>query len=109
MARRVAICAVAQTKYQTSKWDVRVQGMVWEVPFSALSKLAPGGTLKLTVGGAYYRADLSYVVWPLPVGTKIYAHVDSSGIDPNYGDVMENHEVYGDPYNNIMGPVLVAP
>ena len=31
MARRVAICAVAQTKFETDKWDVRVQGMVWEV------------------------------------------------------------------------------
>lgn len=31
MAKRVAICAVAQTKYEASKWDVRVQGMVWQV------------------------------------------------------------------------------
>ena len=31
MARRVAICAVAQTKFETDKWDARVQGMVWEV------------------------------------------------------------------------------
>jgi len=28
---RVAICAVAQTKYEADKWDVRMQGMVWEV------------------------------------------------------------------------------
>lgn len=31
MANRVAICAVAQTKFEPSKWDARVQGMVWEV------------------------------------------------------------------------------
>lgn len=31
MTSRVAICAVAQTKYEADKWDVRVQGMVWEV------------------------------------------------------------------------------
>jgi acetyl-CoA C-acetyltransferase len=28
---RVAICAVAQTKFEANKWDVRVQGMLWEV------------------------------------------------------------------------------
>ena len=31
MAKRVAICAVAQTKFEADKWDARVQGMVWEV------------------------------------------------------------------------------
>mgnify|MGYP000884882897 CR=1 FL=1 len=31
MARRVAICAVAQTKFEPSKWDVRMQGLLWEV------------------------------------------------------------------------------
>ena len=31
MAKRVAICAVAQSKYEANKWDVRVQGMLWEV------------------------------------------------------------------------------
>jgi acetyl-CoA C-acetyltransferase len=31
MANRVAICAVAQTKFEAYKRDVRVQGMLWEV------------------------------------------------------------------------------
>lgn len=31
MANRVAICAVAQTKFEANKWRQRVQGMVWEV------------------------------------------------------------------------------
>ncbi len=31
MANRVAICAVAQTKFETNRWDARMQGMVWEV------------------------------------------------------------------------------
>jgi acetyl-CoA C-acetyltransferase len=31
MARRVAICAVAQTTYQRNKWDQRFQGMALEV------------------------------------------------------------------------------
>jgi acetyl-CoA C-acetyltransferase len=31
VAERVAICAVAQTRFEADKWDARVQGMVWEV------------------------------------------------------------------------------
>ena len=31
MGNRVAICAVAQTKFEANKWDVRIQGMLWEV------------------------------------------------------------------------------
>lgn len=31
MARRVAICAVAQTKFEPNKWRQRMQGLVWEV------------------------------------------------------------------------------
>jgi acetyl-CoA C-acetyltransferase len=38
VANRVAICAVAQTKFEASKWDVRVQGMVWEVVRSVLAQ-----------------------------------------------------------------------
>jgi acetyl-CoA C-acetyltransferase len=31
VANRVAICAVAQTKFEANKWDVRMQGLLWEV------------------------------------------------------------------------------
>lgn len=31
MGKRVAICAVAQTKYESNKWQQRMQGLVWEV------------------------------------------------------------------------------
>ena len=31
MAKRVAICAVAQTKFEPNKWQQRMQGLVWEV------------------------------------------------------------------------------
>jgi acetyl-CoA C-acetyltransferase len=30
VGNRVAICAVAQTKFEADKWNVRIQGMVWE-------------------------------------------------------------------------------
>jgi len=38
MAKRVAICAVAQTKFEADKRYVRVQGMVWEVVREVLAK-----------------------------------------------------------------------
>ncbi len=31
MGDRVAICAVAQTRFERNKWDTRMQGMLWEV------------------------------------------------------------------------------
>ncbi len=30
MANRVAICAVAQTKFEANRWNVRMQGLLWE-------------------------------------------------------------------------------
>ena len=38
MPRRVAICAVAQTKYERDKWHQRVQGMAWEVVKQVVSE-----------------------------------------------------------------------
>ena len=92
-------------------------GIVWGVTTDALP-LAPGGTITLTFGGEYYRSDLSDMAWPLPVGTLIYAQVDSANTLTNYGAVLENHEITGGTYNNIthttsiagvMGETLQAP
>jgi uncharacterized repeat protein (TIGR01451 family) len=83
-------------------------GIVWGVTSDALP-LNPGDALTLTVtpaGGSYYHADLSNVSWPLASGTVIYAQVDSAHTETSYGGVMENHEIVGGTYNNIMGPVI---
>ncbi len=85
--------------------DLCSQGLVWGVTVDALP-LQPGDTLTLTVNDAYYRTDLSQLSWPLPVGTTIYAQVDSAHAQTSYGGVLENHEIVGGPYNNIAGPVL---
>ena len=85
--------------------DLCSQGIVWGVTVDALP-IRPGDVLTLTVGDAYYRADLSQVSWPLPSGTPIYAQVDSAHTQTTYGGVLENHEIVGGPYNNITGPVL---
>jgi hypothetical protein len=80
------------------------RGLVWGVQGSALP-LNPGGTLTLSIGGAYYRADLSNFSGTLAAGTPIYAQVDSANANVAYGAVLETHEQFGGPYNNISGPV----
>lgn len=88
-------------------WDhLGSQGIAWGVTSPASSALGPGGVITLTVGDAYYRADASHVSWPLPVGTRIYAQVDSANDGSAYGAVREIHEALGTAYNNIAGPVL---
>ena len=42
LARRVAICAVAQTKFERDKWQVRIQGLVWEVVRQVLEQTGLG-------------------------------------------------------------------
>lgn len=89
-------------------WDqVSQQGAVWGITSDALP-LAAGGEITLTVspaGGDYYSPTLSVITWPLPIGTVIYAQVDSANTNTNYGGVLETHEITGGPYNNILGPI----
>jgi len=88
------------------------QGLVWGITADALP-LAPGDVLTLTAaatGGPYpyFRPDVSAVTWPLPVGTVLYAQVDSANEATTYGAVLETHEIVGGTYNNITGPVPVS-
>ncbi len=83
------------------------EGLVWGVTAAALP-LAPGEEITLTVGDAYFWAEYSHVDWPLPPGTPVYAQVDSAG-EGAYGGVLEVHEIRGEPYNNIAGPVYAMP
>jgi len=79
------------------------QGILWGVTSSALP-LKPGGTITLTYGDAYYQPALSN--WgTIPVGTQIYAQADSANTNTTYGAVLETHEILGETYNNILGPV----
>jgi len=87
------------------------EGVVWRVANPALP-LAPNGTMTLvysTQTGAvnsYYVADFSHFIGNLAAGTALYAQVDSSNASTTYGVVLENHELNGGSYNNILGPVL---
>ena len=91
-------------------WNaISSQGAVWWVAqrASALSNLAPGGQLTLTLGDAYFVTEYSNIT-SLPVGTPVYAQVDSDNPDTNYGRVREIHEITGVDYNNILGSVFSA-
>ena len=94
-APRAAPTRVNQT------WDqLGSQGLVWGVTADALP-IAPGGVITLTVGDAYYWPSHSQASWPLAVGTRVYAQVDSFNPATTYGAVLEDHEMIGEEYNNI--------
>ncbi len=71
-------------------------GLVWDV----WDTLYPGQTLTLTNVTAYAE-PYSFIVWPLIEGTPVYAQVDSWNGATDYGAVLEDHEILGEPYNNI--------
>lgn len=54
-------------------------------------------------GGQYYVGTASRVFWPIEPGTPIYAQVDSAGSHV-FGAIIETHEIFHEPYNNIIGP-----
>lgn len=81
------------------------EGLVWGVTASALP-LQPGVTLTLTVGDEYYSALYSHFTGAFPQGTPIYAQVDSANLNSADGGVLEIHEINGEAYNNIIGPIL---
>jgi uncharacterized repeat protein (TIGR01451 family) len=87
--------------------DLGDEGIVWGVSTGALP-LEPGGTVILSVDDDHYWPALSRVSWPLSAGTSLYAQVDSYGPSTAHGLVLEDHEVAGGAYNNILGPVTVA-
>jgi hypothetical protein len=90
------------------------RGMVWAIEISQTPKPAqgeiapfePGASLTLSYNDAFYKPEYSNMTWPMAVGTRIYAQVDTFP-DPAYPDglVLETHEFYNQPYNNIEGPV----
>ncbi len=84
--------------------DLADEGVAWGVT----ERLQPGETITLTVGGAYYDEEHSAVSWPLAAGTEIYVQVDSWNPDTDYGTVLEDHEIRGQPYENNIGHTTVA-
>jgi uncharacterized repeat protein (TIGR01451 family) len=81
------------------------QGLVWGVDDSALP-LNSGDTLTLTIGDVYYSEYYSAFTGTLPAGTPVYAQVDSVNLNTTYGGVLETHEIRGETYNNVKGPIF---
>ncbi|MCP4543569.1 MAG: DUF4397 domain-containing protein [Chloroflexi bacterium] len=87
-------------------WDtLGAEGLTWAIDTSVLP-IQPGQTLTLIIGDVYYWPDLSSVTLPLSEGTPVYAQVDSMNAYETYGAVLESHEIAGEAYNNISGPVF---
>jgi uncharacterized repeat protein (TIGR01451 family) len=80
------------------------EGIVWGVSAPILP-LAPGASIVLDLGDAYYWPEHSNFSGNLPAGTPIYVQVDSANMETSYGAVEESHEINDEPYNNIFGPV----
>ncbi|VAW43361.1 hypothetical protein MNBD_CHLOROFLEXI01-2722 [hydrothermal vent metagenome] len=83
--------------------DVAAEGIVWGVDVI----IEAGASLTLrystTPGAAnlYYSAANSSYGGILPVGTAVYAQVDSAHLNTTYGGVLETHEILGEAYNNV--------
>ena len=80
------------------------EGLVWGVTNITLN---PGETLLLNLSSPYYAPDLSSFSGNIATGTAVYAQVDSANVNTAFGNVLETHEILGNPYNNIM--MVTAP
>jgi hypothetical protein len=98
--------SIAPTHVNQTWQQLSTQGLVWAVTTSAANPLNVGALITLTIGGQYYSAINSHLNGPLPIGTQIYAQVDSANANVSYGAVLEIDEINGLPYNNILGPIL---
>ena len=93
----------APTQVNQQWSDLGDEGIVWGVDIS----IPVGGSLTLVYSTAPGAANLYYVAGNsnyggvLPVGTSVYAQVDSADLDTTYGAILEMHEILGEPYNNV--------
>ena len=90
--------------HENQLWnDLSTEGLVWGVNVA----IAAGDSLTLRYSTAanapnlYYSAINSSYSGNLPVGTPVYAQVDSAHLNTVYGGVLETHEILGTAYNNV--------
>jgi|GEM_PF-1316043 len=95
-------------------WDDgrSAQGIAWAITNERNPRIQPlpllaGQSLVVAFGDAFMDADYTWIAFPLPPGTAVYAQVDSANDLTDYGGVLETHEARGGAYNNVFGPVYV--
>jgi len=88
-------------------------GAAWGVDETGFV-LLPGMSVTLELGDSVYWPTLSnlpltqigdqrlFVITP---ETEFYVQVDSANADTDYGAILETHELFNEPYNNIVGPL----
>ncbi len=84
------------------------EGIVWGVlGLDGDLPLAPGDAITLTLNDAYYCVPGAVCNFSgsFREGSQIYVQVDSADERTDYGAVLETHEMAGEAYNNISGPV----
>ncbi len=99
--------------HENEVWsDVADEGIVWGVNISipAGESLTLRYSTALGAPNLYYSAVNSSFSGLLPVGTPVYAQVDSAHLNTTYGGVLEIHEILGTAYNNVSAAyTAVAP
>ncbi len=89
---------------QTSD-DLGGTNLAWGITTS----FAPGESVTLLLEVASASAMHSTHSGEIPTAVPLYVHVDSFNLDREFGGVLERHEVDGTAYNNIAGPIYLAP
>lgn len=83
-------------------WDpISPYGAAWGVDREALP-IQPGESRTLYLYDIYYKRDYSRLPSALRAGDILYVQVDSYNAATTYGVVLEDHEMSGTPYNNIV-------
>ncbi|MBN2393426.1 MAG: DUF11 domain-containing protein, partial [Anaerolineae bacterium] len=87
-------------------WDpIAPYGAAWAVDREALPIL-PGESHILYLYDPYYSYNYSRLPVALRAGDIIYVQVDSYNGATNYGAVLEDHEISGGEYNNIVRLII---
>ena len=82
-------------------WEMSsMYGAAWGVVEPGL--LDSGESLELTLNDVYLDASRTNLPNVISTGSMIYVQVDSANTNTTFGGVLETHENYGEPYNNIM-------
>jgi uncharacterized repeat protein (TIGR01451 family) len=87
-------------------WDpISPYGAAWGVDREALPIL-PGETRTLYLYDIYYKYNYSRLPVALRPGDILYVQVDSYNAVTTYGAILEDHEMSGSTYNNIVRTVV---